>query len=116
MRNTNSEFEWTDDTIRELRQIWSEGHSTAEIGRRMGVTKNTVVGQAHRLDLPARPSPMISPRWRATASTRPNSQICRRPAPRALRPPASFPSNLPPRPMRSSLPHRRPKHMASSIV
>jgi hypothetical protein len=30
MRNTNSEFEWTDDTIRELRRLWSEGHSTAE--------------------------------------------------------------------------------------
>ena len=58
MRNTNSEFEWTDDTIRELRQLWSEGHSTAEIGRRMGVTKNAVVGKAHRLDLPARPSPI----------------------------------------------------------
>ena len=58
MRNTNSEFEWTDDTIRELRRLWSEGHSTAEIGRRMGITKNAVVGKAHRLELPARPSPI----------------------------------------------------------
>jgi len=58
MRNTNSDFEWTDDTIGELRRLWSEGHSTAEIGRRMGITKNAVVGKAHRLDLPARPSPI----------------------------------------------------------
>ena len=58
MRSTNSEFEWTDNTIRELRQLWSEGHSTAEIGRRMGITKNAVVGKAHRIDLPARPSPI----------------------------------------------------------
>ena len=58
MRNMNSEFEWTDDRIRELRQLWSEGHSTAEIGRRMGISKNAVVGKAHRLDLPARPSPI----------------------------------------------------------
>jgi GcrA cell cycle regulator len=58
MRSTNSEFEWTDDTIRELWQLWSEGHSTAEIGRRMGISKNAVVGKAHRLDLPARPSPI----------------------------------------------------------
>ena len=35
-----------------------EGHSTAEIGRRLGVSKNAVVGKAHRLDLPARPSPI----------------------------------------------------------
>ena len=58
MRSMNSEFEWTDDTIRELRRLWSEGHSTAEIGRRMGISKNAVVGKAHRLDLPARPSPI----------------------------------------------------------
>src|SRR3984957_8133489 len=58
MRSVNSEFEWTDDRIRELRQLWSEGHSTAEIGRRMGISKNAVVGKAHRLDLPARPSPI----------------------------------------------------------
>ena len=58
MRSTNSEFEWTDGAIRKLRQLWSEGHSTAEIGRRMGISKNAVVGKAHRLDLPARPSPI----------------------------------------------------------
>ncbi len=27
--------------------LWDEGHSTAEIGRRMGVTKNAIVGKAH---------------------------------------------------------------------
>jgi GcrA cell cycle regulator len=58
MRSMNSEFEWTDDSIKKLRQLWSEGHSTAEIGRRMGISKNAVVGKAHRLDLPARPSPI----------------------------------------------------------
>jgi GcrA cell cycle regulator len=58
MRSMNAEFEWTDDRIRKLRQLWSEGHSTAEIGRRMGISKNAVVGKAHRLDLPARPSPI----------------------------------------------------------
>ena len=58
MRSMNSEFEWTDDRILKLRLLWSEGHSTAEIGRRMGISKNAVVGKAHRLDLPARPSPI----------------------------------------------------------
>jgi GcrA cell cycle regulator len=51
-------MEWADDTIIRLRELWSEGHSTAEIGRRLGVSKNAVVGKAHRLDLPARPSPI----------------------------------------------------------
>lgn len=49
---------WADDTILRLRRLWDEGHSTNEIGRRLGVSKNAVVGKAHRLDLPARPSPI----------------------------------------------------------
>ena len=51
-------MEWTDEVIGQLRALWAEGHSTAEIGRRLGVTKNAIVGKAHRLDLPARPSPI----------------------------------------------------------
>jgi GcrA cell cycle regulator len=51
-------MEWAEETIVRLRVLWDEGLSTAEIGRRLGVTKNAVVGKAHRLDLPARPSPI----------------------------------------------------------
>lgn len=51
-------MEWAEETIIRLRVLWDEGHSTAEIGRRLGVSKNAVVGKAHRLDLPARPSPI----------------------------------------------------------
>jgi GcrA cell cycle regulator len=51
-------MEWAEETIVRLRALWDEGLSTAEIGRRLGVTKNAVVGKAHRLDLPARPSPI----------------------------------------------------------
>jgi GcrA cell cycle regulator len=64
-------MEWSDEIIARLRALWDEGHSTAEIGRRLGVSKNAVVGKAHRLDLPARPSPIrrdgigASPRVRA---------------------------------------------------
>ena len=41
-----------------LRRLWDEGHATAEIGRRLRVSKNAVVGKAHRLDLEARPDPI----------------------------------------------------------
>ena len=51
-------MEWAEETIIRLRSLWDEGLSTAEIGRRLGVSKNAVVGKAHRLDLPARPSPI----------------------------------------------------------
>jgi GcrA cell cycle regulator len=51
-------FDWNDVATRKLRDLWAEGHSTAEIGRRIGVSKNAIIGKAHRLDLPARPSPV----------------------------------------------------------
>lgn len=76
MRSINPEFEWTDDAVRKLRQLWSEGHSTAEIGRRMGITKNAVVGKTHRLDLPGRPSPI-----RTGSSTHPRCARRRQPVP-----------------------------------
>lgn len=69
-------MEWTDDIIFRLRTLWSEGHSTAEIGRRLGISKNAVVGKAHRLDLPARPSPIR----RGTGEPRPRRTTPRRPA------------------------------------
>ena len=51
-------MEWNQDAIAKLQALWAEGHSTAEIGRRLGVSKNAVVGKAHRLNLPPRPSPI----------------------------------------------------------
>ena len=55
-------MEWSERQILQLRELWGiEGLSSAEIGRRMGASKNAVVGKAHRLGLPSRPSP-IKPR------------------------------------------------------
>lgn len=50
-------MEWSEKTILRLRELWAEGHSTSEIGRRLGVSKNAIVGKAHRIELEARPSP-----------------------------------------------------------
>jgi len=51
-------MEWSQEMIARLRGFWTEGYSTAEIGRRMGVSKNAIIGKAHRLALPGRPSPI----------------------------------------------------------
>ena len=58
MRCSSNEFDWSAVAIVRLQLLWAEGHSTTEIGRRMGVSKNAIVGKAHRLNLPARPSPI----------------------------------------------------------
>ncbi|HQU05595.1 MAG TPA: GcrA family cell cycle regulator, partial [Acidocella sp.] len=51
-------MEWSEEIIAKLRALWAEGLSTAEIGRRLNISKNAVVGKAHRLNLPPRPSPI----------------------------------------------------------
>ena len=49
---------WTPERIAELESLWATGETTAEIGRMLNVSKNAVVGKAHRLGLPGRPSPI----------------------------------------------------------
>lgn len=45
-----------DDT---LRKLWDDGMSARDIGEAMTLSKNSIIGRAHRLELAARPSPII---------------------------------------------------------
>lgn len=49
---------WTDEMVDDLRKMWKEGLTTGEIGRRLNVSKNSIVGKVHRLGLSGRPSPI----------------------------------------------------------
>jgi GcrA cell cycle regulator len=51
---------WSEADKERLRALWIQQPplSTREIGLAMGLSKNQVVGKAHRLKLPARPSPI----------------------------------------------------------
>lgn len=60
---------WTPDRVALLQKLWDEGKSTAEIGRQLGVTKNAVVGKAHRMGLPSRPSPISRRRLKAVMAS-----------------------------------------------
>lgn len=51
-------MEWTEEMVTRLRVLWTEGRPTAEIGRAVGISKNAIVGKAHRLGLAPRPSPI----------------------------------------------------------
>ena len=50
--------EWTPERTEQLVALWNEGIPTSQMGRRLGVSKNAVVGKAHRLGLPKRQSPI----------------------------------------------------------
>ena len=49
---------WTEERVAELARLWESGHSASAIGRILGVSKNAVVGKAHRMRLASRPSPI----------------------------------------------------------
>ncbi len=51
---------WTEEQIELLRTYWSEGRSASQIAELLGggLTRNAVIGKAHRLGLASRPSPV----------------------------------------------------------
>ena len=50
---------WTDERVALLKKMWGEGKSAAEIAKELGgVTRNAVIGKAHRLKLSNRVSPI----------------------------------------------------------
>ena len=94
-------MDWNEDTISRLRALWDEGHSTAEIGRRLGVTKNAVVGKAHRLVLPPRPSPI---RRSEAPGHVPRREVARRSTGPTLPPMPDAPRPAQPRPALRAVP------------
>jgi GcrA cell cycle regulator len=50
---------WTDERIDRLRALWTKGVTASQIAEELGgVSRNAVIGKAHRLGLQARPSPV----------------------------------------------------------
>ena len=50
---------WTDERIERLKTLWTQGMTASQIADELGgVSRNAVIGKAHRLGLQARPSPV----------------------------------------------------------
>lgn len=50
---------WTDERIDRLKAMWAEGKTASAIADELGgVSRNAVIGKAHRLGLDSRPSPV----------------------------------------------------------
>ncbi|MGB0571237.1 MAG: GcrA family cell cycle regulator [Alphaproteobacteria bacterium] len=74
---------WTDERVAMLRDLWAKGLSASQIAVQLGgVTRNAVIGKAHRLGLESRPSPI---RGNGTGSRRRNRAIDRALEAKALR-------------------------------
>jgi GcrA cell cycle regulator len=60
---------WTDERIDRLKQLWEDGMTAGQIATELGgVSRNAVIGKAHRLGLKARPSPVRSNETRESAA------------------------------------------------
>ena len=75
---------WTDERIEHLRKLWENGMTASQIAEELGgVSRNAVIGKAHRLGLQSRPSPVKS--GEAAPSSSPVE--VERPAPAETAPP-----------------------------
>ena len=91
---------WTDERIEQLRSMWEKGLTASQIADELGgVSRNAVIGKAHRLGLKSRPSPVkatekvakpvkaAAPKPAAPAAApRPAAPVAPRPAAAAPRP------------------------------
>lgn len=60
---------WTNERVELLEKLWKEGKSAAEIAKELGgVTRNAVIGKAHRLGLSGRPQTPKKETVKATAA------------------------------------------------
>ena len=113
---------WTDEMVETLKKLWDEGVTTGEIGRRLGISKNSIVGKVHRLGLSGRPSPIKkksdTPAKPAPKAKDKSSQTSA-PAPKAKPAPVKEPSPAPkaekPEPKPVEKPIERPVAKKSTV-
>jgi len=86
---------WTDERIQSLKRMWEAGQTASQIAEALGegVSRNAVIGKAHRLGLQARPSP-VKPASAAAPASAPTPVPTPAEAPVA----APAPAELAPRP------------------
>ncbi|MFC0307140.1 GcrA family cell cycle regulator, partial [Rhizorhabdus histidinilytica] len=92
---------WTEERIDQLKRLWGQGMTASQIADELGgVSRNAVIGKAHRLGLEARPSPVKGGDAAASGGSSPAAAT---PAPEKAAAP-------PPRPAPTPAPGRRSGH------
>ena len=94
---------WTDDRIERLKKMWHDGATASQIADELGgVSRNAVIGKAHRLGLEQRPSPVKAGEEKEAKKTVPTAAPKAAPKPAApapkREPAAAAPASTAPQP------------------
>ncbi len=111
---------WTDERIDKLKSLWGQGLTASQIADELGgVSRNAVIGKAHRLGLESRPSPVKGNEASAPAESAAPA-VAREPAPAAPKPepvkprPVAAEPKPQPAPVRAEPPAPRPAPVAAA--
>jgi GcrA cell cycle regulator len=108
---------WTDERIEKLTKMWEGGATASQIAEELGgVSRNAVIGKAHRLGLKARPSP-VKPNEKEAPAAAPAPKPARaESAPAAPRPAPAPKIDVAPRPVAPAPVAPRPAPAAAPAV
>ena len=91
---------WTEERIERLKKMWHDGATASQIADELGgVSRNAVIGKAHRLGLEQRPSPVKAGEEKEAKKATPPSAVPKPAAPKPeAEPPAPAPAAAAPAP------------------
>jgi GcrA cell cycle regulator len=106
---------WTDERIERLKNMWAKGATASQIADELGgVSRNAVIGKAHRLGLEQRPSPVKPGEEKEAKKPAPApAAAAPKPAPKAEapKPAAAAPAAAAPATLQASAPNRSAPEM-----
>ena len=113
---------WTDERIEKLTKMWEGGATASQIADELGgVSRNAVIGKAHRLGLKARPSPVKAnekteaPAPAPAAPRPPKAEAAETPRAPAPAPQTAAPTAAPAEPGDAPVPEPKPQPRIVSV-
>jgi GcrA cell cycle regulator len=104
---------WTEERIERLKKMWHDGATASQIAEELGgVSRNAVIGKAHRLGLEQRPSPVKPGEEKEARKPAPAAAA---PKPAAPKPAPAAPSAAPGTPHAAPTPRSSPEMQYRSI-
>ena len=108
---------WTEERIERLKKMWHDGATASQIADELGgVSRNAVIGKAHRLGLEQRPSPVKPGEEKEAKKAAPAAPApAPKPAPKAEKPASPAPGATSAEPQQPAAPRRAPEMQYRSI-